>query len=237
MPPLGRLGPLVLIAASLALLAAGLLAFAPMLTGDGGDARRDVEESTFITAPPSTTPHVDPAPSLRPTVRPDATPSATTLERAFATRIAVPAMGIDLAVLPGDDEFPLCDVAQYLREYSQPGEPGTTYIYAHARRGMFLPLLEASREPDNGASMLDMQIEVYTSAGRLHLYEVHVVKRHATDLSLAHELPPAGEQLILQTSEGPPGTINKLQVAALPIDVVEADELEAFPEPSPRACD
>jgi hypothetical protein len=162
--------------------------------------------------------------------------------RGIATRVVVPSLGIDLAIVSGDyvvpgnrDNFPLCDVAQYLMEYSQPGEPGTTYLYAHARRGMFLPLLEASQR-NNGRSMIGSIVEVYTSNNQLHLYEIYIVKRHATNLDLAHQLPPEGHQVILQTSEGPRGTVPKLQVAARPLSIVPADREDAHPRPRPKVC-
>jgi hypothetical protein len=202
---------------------------------------------------PGVTPSLDPIPSgsidpasptpssvVEPTA--EASPTPRPGGRTLATRIVVPSLGIDLAVVAGNlvvagnrNNYPLCDVAQYLMEYSQPGEPGTTYLYAHARTGMFLPLLEASQR-NNGSSMLGALVEVYSSDNRLHLYEIYIVKRHATDLSLAHELPPEGAQLIMQTSEGPRGTVPKLQVAARPLNVVPADPRDAHPDPDPRAC-
>ncbi|HWH38081.1 MAG TPA: hypothetical protein VNT28_09945 [Candidatus Limnocylindrales bacterium] len=189
-----------------------------------------------VTSQPGTTARPGPTPTPRPnaTSRPSG--------RALATRIVIPSMNIDLAVVSGDlvvpgnrNFYPLCDVAQYLMEYSQPGERGTTYLYAHARSGMFLPLLTASQR-NNGRSMIGKLVEVYTSHNQLHLYEIYLVKRHATDLSLAHELPPGGQQLIMQTSEGPRGTVPKLQVAARPVSVVPADPRDANPTARPRAC-
>jgi hypothetical protein len=138
-------------------------------------------------------------------------------------------------VVPGNRDFyPLCDVAMYMSEYVQPGEVGATYIYAHAQRGMFAPLLRGS-EVNDGAAMVGALIEVYTSNDMLHLYELYVVKRHATDLSLANP-PPGGHMLVLQTSEGPAGTIPKLQVAARPLSVVPASDADANPQPQPRVC-
>jgi hypothetical protein len=137
--------------------------------------------------------------------------------------------------VPGNTgNYPLCDVAMYMPTFVQPGELGTTYIYAHAQRGMFLPLLRAS-EVQDGASLLGALVEVYTSADELHIYEISRVKRHATDLSLANDAGVA-EQLILQTSEGPTGTIPKLQVAATPVSVIRASSADAQPHPQPRVC-
>ena len=43
--------------------------------------------------------------------------------------------------MPGNSrDYPLCDVAQYWTIYDLPGAPGTTWIYAHAQPGMFLPI-------------------------------------------------------------------------------------------------
>ena len=136
--------------------------------------------------------------------------------------------------MPGNrDLYPLCDVAMYMPELGQPGDPGTTYIYAHAQRGMFLPLLKASLN-DDGAAMIGTLIEVYTTDNRLHVYEIDTVKRHATDLSLATDT--SREQLVLQTSEGPEGTIPKLQIAARPVSVVPSSADMAQPSAAPRVC-
>ncbi|HVM29184.1 MAG TPA: sortase [Candidatus Limnocylindrales bacterium] len=192
------------------------------------------------TPPPANGGTPRPAPTRPPTAGPS--PGPITLGNGRATRIVIPAMNIDLAVVsqtlnvPGNrNHYPLCDVAQYLNDFARPGAKGTTYIYAHARRGMFLPLLEASRR-NNGREMIGYLVEVYTSDNRLHLYEIFKVKRHATDLSLAYQLPREGRQLVMQTSEGPRGHAPKLQVAARPIGVVPADPREAKPAARPRAC-
>ena len=184
--------------------------------------------------PPSATPE-----PVSPT--PGATPTASAGLPANATRIRISAFEIDLPVVPGDlvvpgneNFYPLCDVAMYLLDFVPPGQEGTTYIYAHAQEGMFAPLLRASRV-DDGAAMLGALVEVYTADAMLHLYEIDRVKRHATDLSLT-ETPPGVHQLVLQTSEGPSGTIPKLQVAARVLTVVPADPVDALPSPVPRVC-
>jgi hypothetical protein len=100
---------------------------------------------------------------------------------------------------------------------------------------MFLSLLEES-ERDDGKGMLGKVVRVYTSDDKLHLYRITKVKRHATDFSLVTDLEPGAEQLILQTSEGPRGTVPKLQVLAEPYDVRESTREEARPRARPRAC-
>src|SRR3990172_2463971 len=184
-----------------------------------------------------------PAPGARgpagPSEPPSPTPSAS-VEVAVTSRVVIPALKIDLPIVaqsygPGQGSYPLCDVAQYLEIFKQPSQPGTTYIYAHAREGMFLPLLLQSQR-DNGQAMIGDLVQVYTSDGHVYLYEIYRVKRHATDFSLAEDVPEGEQGLILQTSEGPRGTIPKLQIAAKLLNVAQASLAESNPTPYPRDC-
>ena len=100
---------------------------------------------------------------------------------------------------------------------------------------MFLPLLLASQHHD-GAGLIGALVQVYTSDEREYVYQVTKVKRHALDFSLALDAPPGSQQLILQTSEGPRGTVPKLQVLAEPVDVLDASVRESNPKPHPRPC-
>lgn len=188
-------------------------------------------------------------PAVPPPVRTDlpllAPPSPTPAppRRPRASRIIIRSLGIDLPIISrdravpnqGPDQYPPCDVALYHTAFQQPGEAGTTYLYGHAREGMFLPLLEASTR-DDGAEMLGKVVRIYTNDDQLHLYRITRVKRHATDFSLVTDAPPDKEQLILQTSEGPRGTVPKLQVLAVPYDVRPSTREEARPRAQPRAC-
>jgi hypothetical protein len=153
-----------------------------------------------------------------------------------ATRIVIRRLGIDLPIILQDDRyglFPLCDVALYLPTLGQPGQGRATYIYAHAREGMFLPLLRAS-EKNNGRAMLGMTVEVYTSDNWRFLYTISEVRRHTRNLDDA--LNTTTERLWMQTSEGPDGTVPKLQVVADFVIEQEADPAEAHPEAHPRVC-
>jgi hypothetical protein len=184
-------------------------------------------------------------PEATPTPTPEliATPEPVTNPETVATRIVIRSERIDLPIISrdqkvpgqGPDKYPPCDVALYHTAFGQPGQGTTTYLYAHARDGMFLPLLEAS-QVRNGASLLGALVQVYTSDERVHIYLITRVKRHATDFSLVDRAPPGTEQLILQTSEGPRGTVPKLQVLAEPLDVRKASREEANPQPRPRPC-
>lgn len=174
--------------------------------------------------------------SANPTVSSDPTPTGV------ATRLVIPYLDVDLPIVSDEievsgnpDGYPLCDVAQYLSRYSQPGVPGTVYLYAHARPAMLLRLLEASRV-DNGTELLGQQAIVYTSDNWLHVYRIFIVKRHTTDFSLADDLRPGEERLVIQTSEGPTGTEAKLQIAAQPISTDELPRDGALPSADPRVC-
>ncbi len=161
---------------------------------------------------------------------------------AVATRVVVPAFGIDLPVVasnldvPGNPpRYPLCDVAQYLTSFGQPGDGRTTYLYAHAREGMFLPLLRESLRND-GAAMIGALVEVHTDGPDSYVYQIFRVKRHAIDFSLAKDVPPGEERLVLQTSEGPTGTVPKLQVAARLVERRASADGVDTPPPRPRVC-
>jgi hypothetical protein len=155
------------------------------------------------------------------------------MQFAVATRIAIPGLGIDLPIVRPGDGYPWCNVAMYIKELSQPREAGVTLIYAHARKGMFLPLLERSRI-NNGASLIGATIKVWTSNDLVSTYRVTRVRRHVTSLDGVFSIGP--EQLWVQTSEGPRGTIAKLIVVAKRVRYAAADHEAAHPTPHPVAC-
>jgi hypothetical protein len=153
-----------------------------------------------------------------------------------ATRIVIRRLDVDLPVMLQTDNygiFPLCDVAMYLPQLGQPGQGRATYIYAHARVGMFLPLLRAS-EKDDGKRMLGMTVEVYTSDDWRFLYTITEVRRHTRNLNDA--VAATTERLWMQTSEGPNGTVPKLQVVADFLSAAKTDPKSAHPAAHPRIC-
>lgn len=226
-----RLIPALLTALGVTFLAAGLLQYTmPVEAQPGPSATTTVAESP--SAPISTgTPGASASPAPSATLPP--------ADR-VATRVVLGALGIDLPIIaqPAPD-FPACDVAMYLEDprIGQPGEDRATYIYAHARTGMFLPILTASKVK-NGAAMIGMIVEVYTNDDRLFLYEVTQVRRHQTTLDDA--LTATTAQLWLQTSEGPrtpPSVIGpKVQLVAMPLSEGPADHDAANPTPHPQSC-
>lgn len=222
-----RLVPALLTALGVAFLTAGLLTYTvPVEAGP-----EPSESPTIVTLPPTPEPSVTPTPS----VAPAGTPEATVPADRTATRVVIAALGIDLPVVRPDSDsaYPWCDVAMFIKDLGQPGFGRATYLYAHARTGMFLPILEASKV-NNGAAMLGMIVEVYTSDDQLFLYEITEVRRHQLDLDDA--VAATTEQVWLQTSEGPKGTRPKTQVVARFLSSGAADHDAAHPVAAPRVC-
>jgi hypothetical protein len=229
-----RLIPASLTAAGIALITAGLLSYTtPVETAEVDETPIVVEATPSLT--PSTLPST-PGGSLLPTASPAPTPTPSKFPKGrTATRVVIPGLRIDLPVIkpPGNSTtYPLCDVAMYFRDLYQPGQNRATYIYAHAREGMFLPMLDASKV-NNGVGMLGLLVQVYTSDDQLFLYEIIQVRRHQTTLTAAQKV--THEELWLQTSEGfhiP----QKLQVVARYVTSGPARHADANPTPHPRVC-
>lgn len=152
------------------------------------------------------------------------------------TRVAISAYKIDLPVVepPGSTAtFPYCNVAQYFEGLSQPGEPGVSLIFAHARTGMFLPLLTKSKV-SNGAAMVGKIVKVWVSSSHLYTYQVTQVRRHQTSIQAA--VTATSPQLWLQTSEGPNASSRKLIVVAKLLSVEASTKAAAHPVPHRVVC-
>ncbi len=167
-----RFLPALLTAAGVTMLAAGLLTYTASMAAEPTPSPRPTSGATARPTPS----RLDHAPTRRaPTSAPSATPTAD--PDRVATRVRVAALDIDLPVIQGPDGYPYCDVAMYLKELSQPGQDRATYLFAHAREGMFLPLLETPEREQRG-----MVVEVWTSDDYRFLYEVVDVRRDQRDL-------------------------------------------------------
>jgi hypothetical protein len=198
-----------------------------------------------------------PAPSAEPTAAPDPSlpaPSATSWPapsapaggaapvspapfrgRPVATRVVITALGIDLAVVKAPRGYPYCDVAMsFAKPFGQPGEKRATYIFAHARDGMFGPIYQLVMFKHTPNVMVGMLVDVYTSDDRVHTYRIARVLPHQRSLDLA--LAVRKDQLWLQTSEGPHGTPGKTMLYANPVSVTAADHAAAHPAPHVRVC-
>lgn len=233
-----RLVPAILFAIGVASVSAGLLTYSNPVVADPGSSASP-EPTIVETLEPSPSPATSASPAPTGSPMPSGSPSPAPVDR-VATRVVVPALGIDLPVVkpPEDPEaYPYCNVAMYHEAFGQPGQPGATYLYAHAREGMFLPLLEQSKV-NNGKAMLGMIVQVYTSDDMLFLYEIRQVRRHQTSLDAA--FATTQETLWLQTSEGPKApegvVAPKLQVVAWPISSGPADPADAHPKAKPVVC-
>jgi hypothetical protein len=194
--------------------------------------------------PASVVPDPTPSPTAKPTAKPTAEPTRRP-GRAVATRVVVPALKIDLPVVKGNDGYPLCNVAMYLHTanseardaFGQPGEGRATYLYAHARDGMFGPIYEIAMVRKNPKKFLGMIVQLYASDDKVYLYEVTEYRLHVVgNAALQDAINADREQLWLQTSEGPKGTPGKTQVIARLVSVGAADHADANPRPHPVAC-
>lgn len=221
-----RLIPALLTAIGVALLAAGLMSY-----------------TTAVQPPPSSRPLAtyEPPPTLGGPITLPPASAEPTVEPTFpadrvATRIVIGRLDIDLPIVLQSDynpDYPVCDVAMYFPAMYQPGQGRATYIYAHARTGMFLPLLLQSQR-NNGERMLGMTVQVYTSDSWRYVYTITEVRRHTTSLTDAFDATT--EQLWMQTSEGPEGTIPKLQVVAEFLSAAPTDFKSAHPKPRVVLC-
>jgi len=248
-----RVVPALLTAAGIALVAAGLLSYsapADAVPPSAGDSGLPMPSATdplgLFSMPPLSTPYPSgsggAAPSLTPTPTPTPDPS-----KRVATRIVVSALGIDLPVVrtPPNNAFPYCDVAMYFDHkttpgvpFVQPGQTGTVFIFAHARTGMFLPLLTRSWT-DNGSSMLGLLVRVYSSDDQAFIYKINQIIRHVPGGADLNSLPMKDGELILQTSEGDAKTTatnTKLYVIAQSVSSLPVDDADANPVPHRRIC-
>jgi hypothetical protein len=228
-----RIAPALLTALGVTFLAAGLLTWTTPAEAGPPAA------SPLASNGPSPTP-IGPGVTLPPlgTAEPGAaSPDVLIVEPSdtrLATRVRIAALKIDLPVVEppgGANDYPLCNVAMYFEHESlgQPGSGRATYLYAHARKGMFLPLLETKASRQRG-----MVAEVWTNDDLRFLYEIAEVRRDQRTLTDALEADT--EQLWLQTSEGPRGTPGKTQVVATFLSVERADHAAANPKPRPVDC-
>lgn len=128
-------------------------------------------------------------------------------------RIQIPRLRIDLPIKEGDNARDIDDqktpegAAFHLEGTAIPGDGSNTYLYAHARTGMFLALWQA-REGD--------EVVVVTPDGKTLHYVVREVHPRVPPNDTKWVLPSATERLTLQTSTGPNPADPRFVVVALP---------------------
>ena len=232
-----RLLPAVLTAAGVTLIAAGLLSYSDASAAVPPD---DSAPPTIVSADPGASLALPtlPPPGASPSIA-AGSPSPSAASNRVATRVVIEALGIDLPVIKprgNENTYPLCNVAMYIQELSQPGSGKATYIYAHARDKMFGPIYERAILKKSGGpkSMVGMLVQVYTNDDLLFEYEITEVRLH--QLTLDDAVDATSEELWLQTSEGPRGTPGKTQLVAKPLITLPADHATANPKPRPVVC-
>jgi hypothetical protein len=195
--------------------------------------------SPVSTAMPTPTPGSTASPS--PVAESTPSPAPTSDTGGVVTRIVIAVLRIDLPVVtlpPNGVHY--CNVAMWwpYPRFVQPGNPGSVYLLAHARAGMFLPLLEASLV-NGGRSLLGAKVQLYTSADWVFTYTVSQVRRHISSSGttrLSAPLAAADPELWLQTSEGATTASPLLQVVAKLMSARPAAHAAAHPSPKPTIC-
>jgi len=225
-----RVLPALLTAFGVTILSAGLLTYSvPVQAGRPDDPTRSPEPSVAVVPTPTPLITLPPIGSARPTPSEAApTPPADRV----ATRVRVAGLDIDLAIVRGNTGYPYCNVAMYLPSLSQPGFGKATYLYAHAREGMFLPLLRTK-----GFDQRGLVVDVWTSDDWLFQYRITEVRRdQSVEDGLDAPSAATTEQLWLQTSQGPNRTFGYTQVLAEPIGSRPASHATANPKARPVVC-
>ena len=231
-----RIVPALLTAIGVALLAGGLLSYTTPVTADPLPSSDPATAApTAVAVVPTASPLIE-LPPIGSSAPESAQPSIPA-DR-VVTRVRIAALDIDLPVVQAPNGYPYCNVAMWYSDprLGQPGEGKATYLFAHARTGMFLPLLNQSKK-QNGKAMIGMVVEVWTSDDQRFLYVITDVRRHVpSTAAFAAPFAATSEQLWLQTSEGPHGTLNKLFLVATPISVTPAGYAESHPTPHIVVC-
>jgi LPXTG-site transpeptidase (sortase) family protein len=128
-------------------------------------------------------------------------------------RVRVPRLGIDLPIREGviqrdvDQQQTPEGYAFHLPGSAIPGEQSNTYLYAHARRGMFLSLWDA-RVGD--------VVEIVLPDGGVRTYRVSEVRPRVPPDDVSVAQPTPDERLTLQTSTGASPQDPRFVVIALP---------------------
>ena len=184
-----------------------LLAVGVALVAGGGLPRAG---SVAPLAVPSAYPSATPAPTLS-AASPSAVPTIGPIPEGY--RIEMPRLGIDLPIAEGDVERDVVvqktpeNFAFHFPGTAIPGTFGNSYIYAHARQGMFLSLWNAR---------IGDQVSITTPAGAQIKFVVTEVHPKVPPADTSWLQPSGDERLTLQTSTGPNREDPRFVVIAAP---------------------
>jgi hypothetical protein len=128
-------------------------------------------------------------------------------------RITVPRLKIDLPIAEGNIKRDIDlqrtpeGFALHLPGTALPGQVGNTYLYAHARQGMFLALWNV-RPGD--------EVLIAAPDGQVLVYVVLEIRPRVPPTDLSPTQPTTIERLTLQTSTGPAASDPRFVVYAFP---------------------
>ena len=192
-------------ALSVLALCLGLVLIAGVRAGTSGSPSPSPVTAITASPLPSPTPL-----SLDPRATPTATPTPAIPP---GYRIKIARLVIDLPIAEGDiqrdtvlQETPN-NFAFHLPGTALPGDRGNSYIYAHARSGMFLSLWNA-RVGD--------EVVIVAPDGRERGYVVREVHPRVEPTDVSWAQPTSTERLTLQTSTGPNPGDPRFVVIAVP---------------------
>ncbi len=184
-----------------------LLAVGVALVAGGGLPRAG---SVAPLAMPSAYAGATPAPTVS-AASPTAVPTIGPIPEGY--RIEMPRLGIDLPIAEGDVERDVVvqktpeNFAFHFPGTAIPGTFGNSYIYAHARQGMFLSLWNAR---------IGDQVSITTPAGVEIKFVVTEVHPRVPPADTSWLQPSGDERLTLQTSTGPNREDPRFVVIAAP---------------------
>ena len=160
---------------------------------------------------PSASPIASGSPASSPISSPQALATIGPIPDGY--RVQLPRLGIDLPIAEGDVERDVVvqqtpeNFAFHFPGTAIPGTIGNSYIYAHARRGMFLSLWNA-RVGD--------QVTITTPGGGELKFVVTEVHPRVPPADTSWIQPSGEERLTLQTSTGPNREDPRFVVIAAP---------------------
>lgn len=196
-----RRTPITLLA--LLLIAAGVWIMAGGLAPTAVQPTPTVTPSGFATSRPPTT--------TVPTASASTTPAVRSIPDGY--RVLMPRLRIDLPIKEGDVARDIDNqqtpehAAFHLPGTRIPGEGSNSYIYAHARAGMFLALWDA-REGD--------EVIIVTPTGAQLRYAVSEVHSRIPPTETKWVQPTPTERITLQTSTGPNPQDPRFVIVAIP---------------------